>query len=108
MESSKKRFNEKANRALGVNTEDAKLTLTYFSLAFIVLFIGGFLGFFQGLNRAGLMELPAWFNYYEVLTAHGFLLVVVFTALFLVGYLYSARSEEHTSEHTSELQSRGH
>jgi|SRR5690625_1802593 len=92
MESSKKRFNEKANRALGVNTEDAKLTLTYFSLAFIVLFIGGFLGFFQGLNRAGLMELPAWFNYYEVLTAHGFLLVVVFTALFLVGYLYSALS----------------
>src|SRR5690625_5174735 len=38
------------------------------------------------------MDLPVWFNYYEVLTAHGFLLVVVFTALFLVVYLYSALS----------------
>ena len=88
----KQTFTEKTNKALGVNTADAKLTLTYFSLAFIVLFIGGFLGLFQGLNRAGLMELPGWFNYYQVLTAHGFLLVLVFTSLFLVGYFYASLS----------------
>src|SRR5690625_5744384 len=83
---------KKAKTVLGVNPDDARLTLTYFSLAFIALLIGGVLGLLQGLERAGLLELPVWLNYYEVLTAHGFLLVLVFTALFLVGYLYSALS----------------
>lgn len=83
---------KKVTKALGVNSDDARLTLTYFSLAFIALLIGGFLGLLQGLERAGLIELSGWLNYYEVLTAHGFLLVLVFTALFLVGYLYSALS----------------
>ena len=85
-------FKEKANKALGVNQQDAKLTLTYFSLSFIVFFIGAALGLVQGLERAGLLQLPHWLNYYQVLTAHGFLLVLVFTGLFLVGYLYAALS----------------
>lgn len=88
----KKMFSEKANKALGVNPQDARLTLTYLSLAFIALFIGGFLGLFQGLEKAGLLQLPSWFNYYQVLTAHGLLLVLVFTALFLVGYFYAGLS----------------
>ncbi|WP_255585320.1 cbb3-type cytochrome c oxidase subunit I [Virgibacillus saliphilus] len=88
----KETFKEKTNKALGVNPDDARLTLTYFSLAFIVLFIGGTLGLLQGLNRAGLLELPAWFNYYQVLTAHGILLILIFTALFMVGYFYAAMS----------------
>ncbi|HLR41286.1 MAG TPA: cbb3-type cytochrome c oxidase subunit I, partial [Virgibacillus sp.] len=82
----------KVDRSLGVNRDDARLTLTYFSVAFIALLIGGFLGLFQGLERAGLMELPAWMNYYQVLTAHGVLLVLVFTATFVVGYFYAALS----------------
>jgi cytochrome c oxidase subunit 1 len=85
-------FKEKTTKALGVNPQDAKLTLTYFSLAFIVFFIGSTLGLVQGLERAGLLQLPHWLNYYQVLTAHGFLLVLVFTGLFLVGYLYAALS----------------
>ncbi|MEC2158604.1 cbb3-type cytochrome c oxidase subunit I [Virgibacillus halodenitrificans] len=88
----KETFSEKTNKALGVNSEDAKLTLTYLSLAFIILFLGGTLGLLQGLNRAGLLELPSWLNYYQVLTAHGILLVVVFTTLFMVGYFYSGVS----------------
>ncbi|GAB3060338.1 cbb3-type cytochrome c oxidase subunit I [Virgibacillus ainsalahensis] len=83
---------EKTNKKLGVNQEDARLNLTYFSIAFIVLFIGGTLGLLQGLNRAGLLELPAWMNYYQVLTAHGVLLVLVFTTLFMTGYFYSGVS----------------
>lgn len=88
----KQTFKEKVDRSLGVNRDDARLTLTYFSVAFIALLIGGFLGLFQGLERAGLMELPAWMNYYQVLTAHGVLLVLVFTATFVVGYFYAALS----------------
>lgn len=88
----KQKVGEKVHSALGTNVNDAKLTLTYFSLAFISLLIGGFLGFFQGLERAGLLQLPSWFNYYQVLTAHGVLLVLVFTALFVIGYFYAALS----------------
>lgn len=83
---------EKATKALGVNKKDAKLSLTYLSVAFISLLIGGVLGLLQGLERAGLFQLPVWFNYYEVLTAHGVLLVLVFTATFVVGYFYAALS----------------
>ena len=86
---------EKTKQKLGVNPHDARLTLTYFSLAFIVLFIGGFLGLLQGLNRAGVLELPAWLNYYQVLTAHGVLLVLVFTTLFMIGYFYAGISHMH-------------
>jgi len=86
---------EKTKQKLGVNPQDAKLTLTYFSVAFIVLFIGGFLGLLQGLNRAGVLELPAWLNYYQVLTAHGILLVLVFTTLFMIGYFYAGISHMH-------------
>lgn len=85
-------FSEKFNKALGVNQADARLSLTFLSVSFATLFIGGFLGLFQGLERAGLIDLPHWFDYYQVLTAHGILLVLVFTATFLVGYLYAGLS----------------
>ncbi|RKQ30759.1 cbb3-type cytochrome c oxidase subunit I [Oceanobacillus halophilus] len=93
MELAEKRpFNEKLQHALGVNPKDAKLSLTYFTVSFIALLIGGFLGLFQGLNRAGLMELPTWFDYYQTLTTHGILLVLVFTTTFTVGYFYASLS----------------
>lgn len=80
----------------GSNKLDSRLTLTYFSIAFVVLLVGGLLGLLQGLNRAGLLELPANFNYYQVLTAHGILLVLVFSVLFVIAYFYSALS--HTMD----------
>lgn len=66
------------------------LPLVHFFLAFIMLLIGGTLGLLQGLNRGGVFELPASFNYYEVLTLHGILLILAFTTLFTNGYLYAA------------------
>lgn len=85
-------FNQKANRVLGANVEDAKIAKSYLSVAFIAVLIGGILGLIQGLNRAGLLDLPAWLNYYQVLTAHGILLVVVFSATFTIGYFYAGIS----------------
>ncbi|GAA0449238.1 b(o/a)3-type cytochrome-c oxidase subunit 1 [Virgibacillus salarius] len=82
----------KMQQALGVNPKDARLSLTYFTVSFIALLIGGFLGLFQGLNRAGLMELPTWFDYYQTLTTHGILLVLVFTTTFVIGYFYAGIS----------------
>ena len=83
---------EKAHQILGVVPEDAKLSKSYMAVAFIALLIGGFLGLFQGLERAGLLQLPSWFTYYQVLTAHGILLVLVLTAFFTIGYFYAGMS----------------
>ncbi|MFJ5716058.1 cbb3-type cytochrome c oxidase subunit I [Neobacillus sp. NPDC093127] len=87
-----KTLKEKANKAMGISAEDARITKTYLFVAFMALLIGGLLGLLQGLNRAGLLELPSWLNYYQVLTAHGLLLVVVLTAFFTIGYFYAALS----------------
>ncbi|WP_343802110.1 cbb3-type cytochrome c oxidase subunit I [Bacillus carboniphilus] len=77
---------------MGVNLEDARITKSYLSVAFLALLLGGILGLLQGLNRAGLLELPTWLNYYQVLTAHGLLLVVVLSAFFTIGYFYAGLS----------------
>nr|WP_206763725.1 cbb3-type cytochrome c oxidase subunit I [Cytobacillus firmus] len=77
---------------MGISLEDAKLTKSYLSVAFLAILLGGILGLLQGLNRAGMLELPAWLNYYQVLTAHGLLLVVVLSAFFTIGYFYAGLS----------------
>lgn len=83
---------DKVQKALGVNPQDAKFSLTFLVISFVAVFIGGFLGLFQGLNRAGLLELPAWFDYYQTLTMHGILFVLVFTTTFVVAYFYAGLS----------------
>lgn len=83
---------EKSAKLMGMNPADAKLTKSYMSVAFIALLIGGVLGLLQGLERAGFIQLPYWFNYYQVLTAHGILLVIVLTAFFTIGYFYAGLS----------------
>ncbi|WP_175989641.1 cbb3-type cytochrome c oxidase subunit I [Bacillus sp. Marseille-Q1617] len=88
----KMEMNVKKNVSLGVSPQDAKLSKTYLLVAFIALLLGGILGLLQGLNRAGLLQLPPWLNYYQVLTAHGVLLVLVLTAFFTIGYFYAALS----------------
>ncbi|MBG9586404.1 cbb3-type cytochrome c oxidase subunit I [Cytobacillus firmus] len=85
-------FKDKANKVMGISLEDAKLTKSYLSVAFLAILLGGILGLLQGLNRAGMLELPAWLNYYQVLTAHGLLLVVVLSAFFTIGYFYAGLS----------------
>ena len=83
---------EKADKLMGINPKDARFTKTYMIVAFAALLVGGILGLLQGLERAGLLQLPSWFNYYQVLTAHGVLLVLVLTAFFTIGYFYAALS----------------
>lgn len=96
MEIKENQLNKKLKSTLENHPADSRIVLIYFSIAFVALLIGGFLGFAQGLHRAGLFDLPSWFNYYQVLTAHGFLLVLVFSALFVIGYFYAVLS--HTMD----------
>lgn len=67
-----------------------KFGLITLGLAFLVLLLGGVFGVLQGLNRAGLLEFFFGFEYYQMLTLHGVLMIVSFTLLFMNGYLYSA------------------
>jgi cytochrome c oxidase subunit I len=83
---------QKANQVLGISIEDARISKSYLSVAFIALLLGGLLGLLQGLNRAGVLQLPPWANYYQILTAHGLLLVVVLSAFFTIGYFYAGLS----------------
>jgi cytochrome c oxidase subunit I len=80
------------NINFGISNKDAHLSKSYIFVAFAALLLGGVLGLLQGLNRAGLLELPSWLNYYQILTAHGLLLIVVLTAFFTIGYFYAGMS----------------
>lgn len=83
---------QKANKMMGIGPEDAKLTKSYMFVAFTALLLGGILGLLQGLERAAVINLPSWLNYYQILTAHGILLVIVLTAFFTIGYFYAGMS----------------
>ncbi|WP_243293007.1 b(o/a)3-type cytochrome-c oxidase subunit 1 [Bacillus sp. FJAT-47783] len=75
-----------------VNKKDGKIALTHIAVAFIALFLGAIAGLLQTFVRSGQLELPAGIGYYQLLTAHGVLLGLVFTTFFIIGFLYSAIS----------------
>lgn len=78
---------------LDIAQEDAKLSLTFIYVAFAAFLIGAFAGVLQGLERAGLIQLPGGINYYQILTAHGVLLALVFTTYFIFAFLLAGNSK---------------
>ncbi|MFC5405999.1 b(o/a)3-type cytochrome-c oxidase subunit 1 [Cohnella soli] len=71
---------------------DGKLVLAHVLFAFAALLVGGIAGMLQGMVRGGTITLPANIGYYELLTAHGVLMALIFTTYFIVGFLYSGVS----------------
>lgn len=69
--------------------KDSSLILTYILFAFGALLVGGIAGVLQGLVRGGMITLPAGIGYYQLLTAHGVLMALIFTTYFIIGFLYS-------------------
>jgi len=63
------------------------LVLTHIYTATLVLGVGALFGVLQGFSRANWIEMPAWFDYYRMLTAHGVLMALVFTTFFITGLL---------------------
>jgi cytochrome c oxidase subunit 1 len=68
---------------------DSKLALWHILVAYVALALGGVAGLLQGLVRGGLIELPYGIGYYQLLTAHGVLMALVFTTFFIIGFLYA-------------------
>lgn len=71
------------------NPKDKNLMLAFIGFGFIAVFLGGLAGLLQLMQRSGWITLPNWLTYYQLLTAHGVLLVLVFTTFFIMGYLFS-------------------
>ncbi|BBU41284.1 MULTISPECIES: b(o/a)3-type cytochrome-c oxidase subunit 1 [Aeribacillus] len=78
------------NTALHPN--DGKLALAHIAVGYIALFLGAIAGLLQAFVRSGTLELPAGIGYYQLLTAHGVLLALVFTTFFIIGFLYASMS----------------
>lgn len=68
---------------------DSALVLAHILFAFGALLIGGIAGLLQGLVRGGTITLPAGIGYYQLLTAHGVLMAIIFTTYFIIGFLIS-------------------
>lgn len=71
---------------------DGKLVIAHVLFAFAALLVGGIAGMLQGMVRGGTITLPDNIGYYELLTAHGVLMALIFTTYFIVGFLYSGVS----------------
>jgi len=73
--------------------KDGKLVLAHVLFAFAALLIGGVCGVLQGLVKGNMITLPSFIGYYELLTAHGVLMALIFTTYFIIGFLYSGMSK---------------
>jgi cytochrome c oxidase subunit 1 len=63
------------------------LVLTHIYTATLVVGLGGLFGLLQGFSRANFIVMPAWFDYYRMLTVHGVLMALVFTTFFITGLM---------------------
>ncbi len=68
---------------------DRRLILAYIGFSFIAFLIGAIAGLVQALQRTGFITLPSWIGYYQLLTAHGVAMALIFTTFFIIGFLHS-------------------
>ncbi|WP_139488709.1 b(o/a)3-type cytochrome-c oxidase subunit 1 [Brevibacillus dissolubilis] len=68
-----------------VDRAAAKLSLAHIYVAFIGFAIAALCGLLQGLVRGGIVTLPKWLGYYQLLTTHGVMMGLVFTTFFIIG-----------------------
>lgn len=73
--------------------QDSKLVLAFILFSFGALLLGGIAGMLQSLVRGGAYTLPGGIGYYQLLTAHGVMMGLVFTTFFIIGFLYSGISK---------------
>ncbi|PKR77102.1 cytochrome C [Halalkalibacillus sediminis] len=73
-----------------VHQLDSRLSMAHFYVAFAAIFVGGLFGLLQALVRSEMITLPPSMNYYQILTAHGILMAIVFTTFFIFGFMYAS------------------
>ncbi|MBS4202221.1 b(o/a)3-type cytochrome-c oxidase subunit 1 [Bacillus sp. FJAT-49732] len=73
--------------------QDRKLALWNIGVAYIAFIIGTFCGLLQVFVRNNSLDLPTWLNYYQILTAHGVLLALIYTTFFIFAFLIAGMSK---------------
>lgn len=72
-----------------IDRRDSFLAMAHILFAFVALLLGGIAGLLQGMVRGGMITLPGGIGYYQLLTAHGVLMALIFTTFFIIGFLLS-------------------
>lgn len=72
--------------------KDRNLALSFIGVGYVAVFIGTLCGLLQVLVRSSNLALPSFLNYYQILTAHGILLAIIFTTLFIFGFFVTGLS----------------
>ena len=69
-----------------IAVQDRKIALWNIGVAYTACLIGTLCGLLQVFIRNDALQLPAWLDYYQILTAHGVLLALVFTTFDIFGF----------------------
>ncbi|WP_180962553.1 MULTISPECIES: b(o/a)3-type cytochrome-c oxidase subunit 1 [Salimicrobium] len=78
--------------AVSIPNPERKLALTNLGIAYTAFIVGTLCGLLQVFIRNDALQLPAWLDYYQILTAHGVLLALIFTTFFIFGFFQSGMS----------------
>lgn len=76
-----------------IAAQDRKLALWNIGVAYIAFLIGTLCGLLQVFIRNDALQLPSWLDYYQILTAHGVLLALIFTTYFIFGFFVTGMSK---------------
>ena len=76
-----------------IAVRDRKLALWNIGVAYIAFLIGTLCGLLQVFIRNDALKLPSWLDYYQILTAHGVLLALIFTTFFIFGFFITGMSK---------------
>lgn len=72
---------------------DRKIALWHIGVAYTAFLIGTLMGVLQVFVRNDSLALPAWLDYYQVLTAHGVLLALIYTTFFIFAFFITGMSK---------------
>ncbi|HSI67519.1 MAG TPA: b(o/a)3-type cytochrome-c oxidase subunit 1 [Planococcus sp. (in: firmicutes)] len=76
-----------------IAAKDSKIAIWNIIVAYSAFLIGTFMGLLQVFVRNDALGLPAWLDYYQVLTVHGVLLALIFTTFFIFGFFTTGMSK---------------
>jgi cytochrome c oxidase subunit 1 len=85
----------------GSSARENDLVLWHIYTATAALTLGALFGLLQGFSRANFIVMPAYFDYYRMLTAHGVLMALVFTTFFITGLFTFATYRQIARENRS-------
>ncbi|WP_211655582.1 b(o/a)3-type cytochrome-c oxidase subunit 1 [Planococcus alpniumensis] len=72
---------------------ERKIALWHLGVAYTAFLIGTLMGVLQVFIRNDALQLPTWLDYYQILTAHGVLLALIYTTFFIFAFFITGMSK---------------